>query len=92
MECETEKHQETHMPSRNSEGGHLGGFSSNPVAHSQNLFGGWPARHPLVAPEHRQEVLKSIGATERVLPFVEVRTKPLVLGLDMFQKVKWRGK
>ena len=91
MECETEKHQETHMPSRNSEGGHLGGFSSNPVAHSQNLFGGWPARHPLVAPEHRQEVLKSIGATERVLPFVEVRTKTSCVGLGHVPEGEMKG-
>lgn len=32
---------------------------------------GWPERLPLIAPEHRQEVLDSIGAKEWVLPFVE---------------------
>ncbi|CAL1142298.1 unnamed protein product [Cladocopium goreaui] len=37
---------------------------------------GWPERSPLIAPEHRQEVLASLGksgAKERVLPFAEVR-------------------
>eukprot|EP00435_Cladocopium_sp_Y103_P044236 s472_g12.t1 len=36
-------------------------------------FFGWPERSPLIAPEHRQEVLASLGAKERVLPFAEVR-------------------
>ena len=34
---------------------------------------GWEARKPLLAPEHRPQVLKSFGARERVLPFSQVQ-------------------
>ena len=34
-------------------------------------FFGWPERLPLVAPEHRPEMLQTMRAKERVLPFAE---------------------
>lgn len=46
-------------------------------------FFGWPERLPLVAPEHRPEILQAMRAQERVLPFAEAKLSIVISSLPL---------